>query len=140
MEPPDDPDVLCKPLTLVAQLPELAELDVAQRRPATEEMGHPLVTSVPRRAKLGGVEHRKVPWKALDHLAHLPQRPQAPAPYGAWAGFLPSRPNHFRILADILRAICKGTSFPPPSAQWPVRSTRKERLGEGHRSRSHEAS
>jgi hypothetical protein len=65
------------------------------------------------------------------------QRPQAPAPYGALAGLLPRRPpSHFRILADKLRAICISTSLPPPSAQWPVRSRRKERLGRRHGSRS----
>ena len=64
------------------------------------------------------------------------QRPQAPAPYGALAGLLPRRrPNHFRILADTLRAICISTSLPPPSAQWPVRSRRKERLGRRNGSR-----
>jgi hypothetical protein len=63
-----DPDVLRKPLTLVVQLPELAQLDVAQRRPTTEKKGHTLVTIVPRFAKLGVVEHQKVLWKVLDHL------------------------------------------------------------------------
>jgi len=43
-----------------------------------------------------------------------PQRPYAPAPYGALIGFLPS-PNHFRIFADKLRVICIVTSLPPPS-------------------------
>ena len=37
MEPSKDPDVLRKPLTLVVQLPEFAQLDVAQRRPTAEE-------------------------------------------------------------------------------------------------------
>jgi hypothetical protein len=64
------------------------------------------------------------------------QRPQAPAPYGSLAGLFPNRPNHFRILADRLRVTCISTSLPPPSAQWPVRSTRKERLGKRNGSRS----
>ena len=136
MERPKDPHVPCKPLTLVAQLPEFAQIGAAQRRPATEESRHTLVAGVPRFAKLGGVEHCKVPRKALDHLGHIPQSPQAPAPYGTLEGLLPTRPNHFRILAAKLRAICIGTSLPPPSAQWPVRSTRKERLGKRHPSRS----
>ena len=70
--------------------------------------------------------------------AAISQRPHAPAPYGT-SGLLPSSPNHFRILADKLRVICIGTSLPPPSAQWPVRSTRKERLGKRKGSRSPEA-
>ena len=57
MELSKDPDVLRKPLTLVAQLSEFAQLDVAQRRPTTEEKRHTLVTIVPRFAKLGVVEH-----------------------------------------------------------------------------------
>jgi hypothetical protein len=58
------------------------------------------------------------------------QRPHAPAPYGTLAaGLFPSSPNHFRILADTLRVTCISTSLPPPSAQWPVRSTRKRGSG-----------
>ena len=64
------------------------------------------------------------------------QRPHAPAPCGDLSGLLRSLPSHFRILADKLRVTCMSTSLPPPSAQWPVRSTRKERFGERHRSRS----
>ena len=41
-----DPDVLRKPLTLAVQLPELAQLDVAQRGPRTEEERHTLVSFV----------------------------------------------------------------------------------------------
>ncbi len=52
-----DSDVLRKPLTLVVQRPEFAQLDVGQRRPTTEEKRHALVTLVPRLAKLGAVEH-----------------------------------------------------------------------------------
>jgi hypothetical protein len=57
VEPSKDPGVLRKPLTLVVQLPELAQLAVAQGRPTTEEKRHTLVTIVPRFAKLGVVEH-----------------------------------------------------------------------------------
>ena len=57
MEPSKDPDVPRKPLTLVVQLPEFAQFDVAQRRPTTEEKGHTLITIAPRFAKLGVVEH-----------------------------------------------------------------------------------
>ena len=63
------------------------------------------------------------------------QRPHAPAPCGDLAGLLRSCPSHFRILADKLRVTCISTSLPPPSAQWPVRSTRKERLGKRNGSR-----
>jgi hypothetical protein len=72
-------------------------------------------------------------------LGSTAQRPHAPAPYGTFAGLLPSSPNHFRILADTLRVICISTSLPPPSAQWPVRSARKERLGKRNGSRSPKA-
>jgi hypothetical protein len=115
-------DMSCKPLTLVAQPPELSQLDLAQGRPTTEEKQHTLVTIKPRFAKLGVVEHGKVPWKILDHLGRKLSavRPHAPAPNGTLAGLLPSSPpNHFRILADKLRVICIGTSLPPPSAQSP---------------------
>ena len=106
MELSKDPDVLRKPLTLLVQLPEFAQLDVAQRRPTAEEERHTLVTIVPRFAKLGVVEHQKVPWKVLNHLGRNLSAPHAPAPYGTLAGRLPSSPNHFRILADMLRVIC----------------------------------
>jgi hypothetical protein len=136
VETSKDAHVPRKPLALVVQLPELPQLDLAQRRPTAEEQRHSLVTIVPRIAKLGVVQRREVPRKALDHLDHR-QRPHAPAPYGAFAGgLLPSCPSHFRILADRLRVTCISTSLPPPSAQWPVRSTRKERLGKRNGSRS----
>jgi hypothetical protein len=57
VEPSKDPDVLCEPLTFVAQPPEFAQLDVAQRRPTAEEERHTLVTIAPRFAKLDYVEH-----------------------------------------------------------------------------------
>lgn len=139
METPTAADVSRKPLTLVAQPPELPHLELAHRRPTAEENRHTLVAIPPRIAKLGVVEHCKVPRKVLDHLDHTCQRPHAPAPYGTLAGLLPSSPNHFRILADKLRVICISTSLPPPSAQWPVRSTRKERLGKRNGSRSPKA-
>jgi hypothetical protein len=102
--------VLRKPLTLVVQLPELAQLDVAQRRPTMEEKRHTLVTIVPRFAQLRVAERRKVPRKFIDHL-HPCQRPHAAAPDGTLAGDLPSGPNLIMIRI--------GTSLPPPSAQWP---------------------
>jgi hypothetical protein len=40
-----------------------------------------------------------------DHLGRSLTDAPAPAPYGTWAGLLPSSPNHFRILADNLRVI-----------------------------------
>lgn len=46
-----------EPLTLVAQCPEFPQLDLAQRRPPTEENGHTLVTIAPRISKLGLIEH-----------------------------------------------------------------------------------
>jgi hypothetical protein len=58
VEPSKDPDVLRKPLTLVAQLPEFAQLDVAQRRPTTEEKRHALVTIAASRA-LGEPGHER---------------------------------------------------------------------------------
>jgi hypothetical protein len=94
-----------------------------------EEKRHALITILPRISKLGVIERREALWKVLDHLTSA-QRPHAPAPYGALAaGLFPSSPNHFRILADTLCVTFISTSLPPPSAQWPVRSTRKERLG-----------
>ena len=125
-----------KPLTLVAQPPELPQLDLAQGRPTMEKKRHTLIAVTLRISKLFVVEQQEVFWKVLDHLGTASQRPQAPAPYGTLAGLLPSSPNHFRILADQLRVTCISTSLPPPSAQWPVRSTRKERLGRRNGSRS----
>ena len=119
-----------KPLTLVAQPPELPQLDLAQGRPTPEEKRHSLIAMTLRIPKLVAIEQREVPWKVLDHLGAASQRPQAPAPYGTLAGLLPSSPNHFRILADQLRVTCISTSLPPPSAQWPVRSTRKRGSGD----------
>ena len=90
METSKDAHVPRKPLTLVVQLPELPQLDLAQRRPAAEEQRHSLVTIAPRIAKLGVVQRREVRRKVFDHLDHS-QRPHAPAPYGAFAGgLLPS--------------------------------------------------
>ena len=63
-----------------------------------------------------------------DHLGRSLTEAPAPAPYGTWAGLLPSSPNHCWILTDNLRVICIGTSFPPPSAQWPMEVNAKERL------------
>jgi hypothetical protein len=56
VETPKDADVPRKPLTLVAQLPELPHLELAQRRPTAEEKRHTLVAMLPRVAKLGVVE------------------------------------------------------------------------------------
>ena len=60
---------------------------------------------LPRILELILVEQREVPRKVLDHLT-ASQRPDAPAPYGALAGRLPSSPSHFRILADKLCVTC----------------------------------
>ena len=57
MEASKGADMSCKPLTLVAQLPEFAHLKLAQRRPTTEEKRHAIVTIESRFAKLGVVEH-----------------------------------------------------------------------------------
>jgi hypothetical protein len=56
VETPKDADVPRKPLTLVAQLPELPHLELAQRRPTAEEKRHTLVAMLPRIAKLSVVE------------------------------------------------------------------------------------
>ena len=56
METSKDADVPRKPLTLVVQLPEFPQLDLAQRGPTAEEQRHSLVTIVPGIAKLGVVE------------------------------------------------------------------------------------
>jgi hypothetical protein len=56
VETPKDADVPRKPLTLVAQLPEFPQLDLAQGRPATEEKRHTLVAMTPRIPKLCVVE------------------------------------------------------------------------------------
>lgn len=92
------------------------------------------------RASRLGVRSRRAPRGSLE-ASEAPagatfQRPQAPAPYDASERRLPNRPNHLRILAAKLRVTCISTSLPPPSAQWPVRSTREERLGRHHDSRS----
>ena len=92
------------------------------------------------RASLRQARSRRAPKGSLEGLGspgpQISQRPHAPAPYGTLAGLWPSSPNHFRILADTLRVICIVTSLPPPSAQWPGRSRRKERLGNHKGSRS----
>jgi hypothetical protein len=49
-------------------------------------------------------------------------------PCGLPTGFL-SSPNHLRIFAARLRMTFISTSLPPLSARWPVRSKRKEWLG-----------
>jgi hypothetical protein len=56
VETPKDADVPRKPLTLVVQLPEFPQLDLAQRRPIAEEQRHTLITIMPRIAKLVVVE------------------------------------------------------------------------------------
>ena len=56
METSKDAHVPRKPLALVVQLPELPQLDLAQRRPTAEEQRHSLVTVVSGIAKLGVVE------------------------------------------------------------------------------------
>jgi hypothetical protein len=109
-----------KPLALAAQVPELSQLDPGERRPTTEEERHPLITIVPRVSELVVVEQREVPGKARDHASAASSRRHAPAPNGAFAGFLPSSsPNQFRIFRDKLCVTCMSTSLPPPSAQWP---------------------
>ena len=123
-------------LTLVAQPPELPQLDLAQGRPAAEEQRHAFVTIVSRIAKLAVVEPCEVLRQVRDDLE---RRHSAPPRAGAVRRFVRaprSLPSHFRILADKLRVTCMSTSLPPPSAQWPVRSTRKERFGERHGSRN----
>jgi hypothetical protein len=119
VETPTDADIPGKPLTLVAQLPELPHLEVAQRRPPAEENGHALVAILPRIAKLIFIEHCEVLRKVLDHLGrNLSAAPCASAVRNVGRPLAES-PQHFRILADKLRMTCIGTSLPPPSAQWP---------------------
>lgn len=136
MQTPTDPDMPRKALTLIAQLPEFPQLELAQRRPAEEERRHALITFVPRISKLESAERREASRKVHDHRGRHLSTAHAPAPYGTSAGAVPRSPNQFRILADELRVTCICTSLPPPSAQWPVRSRRKERLGKRHGSRS----
>jgi hypothetical protein len=62
-------DVPRKPLALVAQSPELSQLDLAQGRPAPKEKRHTLIATTSRVSKLVLVEQRKVSWKVLDQLA-----------------------------------------------------------------------
>jgi hypothetical protein len=68
VETSKDADMPRKPLTLVAQLPEFPQLDLAQRRPTAEEKRHTLITIVPRISQLVVVEQSEVRWKVLDHL------------------------------------------------------------------------
>jgi Zinc-binding dehydrogenase len=65
------------------------------------------------------LEGRIEPGRVFDRVVDLDEVPDG---YRAMN-------DHFRILADKLRVTCISTSLPSPSAQWPVRSTRKERLG-----------
>jgi len=51
-----DPEVPRKPLTLVAQLPEFPQFDLAQRRPTQEEKRHTLIAMTRRVSKLFVVE------------------------------------------------------------------------------------
>jgi hypothetical protein len=72
VETSKDADMPRKPLTLVAQLPEFPQLDLAQRRPTAEEKRHTLITIVPRISQLVVVEQSEVLWKVLDHLGNNP--------------------------------------------------------------------
>ena len=56
LETSKDAHVSREPLALVVQLPEFAQLDLAQRRPAVEEERHTLITILPRISKLVAVE------------------------------------------------------------------------------------
>lgn len=56
MQTSKDADVPREPLTLVAQLPEFPQLDLAQGRPAPEEKRHTLIAMTPRVSKLFVVE------------------------------------------------------------------------------------
>ena len=67
MEASNDADVPGEPLTLVVQLPQFPQLDLAQRRPTAEEKRHAFVTMMPRITKLVVVEPREVLRKVLDH-------------------------------------------------------------------------
>lgn len=73
MEASKDADMPRKSLTLVAQHPELPQLELAQLRPPTEESRHTLVTIVPRVSEFGLVEHREALWKRPKHprVRHL---------------------------------------------------------------------
>ena len=125
-----------QPLALVAQPSEFPQLDLAKRGPTAEQKRHALIRSCVAVRSSFSSSSKRLPGRFSIIWGGTSQRPQAPAPYGALAGPLPRRPpNHFRILADKLRAICISTSLPPPSAQWPVRSRRKERLGRRNGSR-----
>jgi hypothetical protein len=74
METAKNPDVPREPLALVAQPSELPHLYLAQRRPEAEERRHPRIATVPRIAKLLGIERRQVLRKALDHDATPTER------------------------------------------------------------------
>jgi hypothetical protein len=80
VETPTDADMPRKPLTLVAQLPELSHLELGQRRPTGEERRHTLVAILTGIAKLVFIEHCEVLGKVLDHLgASLSAAPCASA-------------------------------------------------------------
>jgi hypothetical protein len=68
VETSKDADVPREPLTLVVQLPEFPQLDLAQRRPTAEEQRHSLITIASRIAKLVVVEPCEVLGKVCDHL------------------------------------------------------------------------
>ncbi len=63
-----DAMVPCQPLALVAQPSEFPHLDLAQRRPTTEQKRHALITIMRRIPKLVLIEQQEVAWKVLDHL------------------------------------------------------------------------
>jgi hypothetical protein len=80
VETSKDADVPREPLTLVVQLPEFPQLDLAQRRPAAEEQRHALITIASRIAKLVVVEPCEVLGKVRDHLErYLSAAPRAGA-------------------------------------------------------------
>ena len=72
-------------LTLVAQPPELPQLDLAQGRPAADEQRHALVTIVARIAKLAVVEPCEVLRQVRDELE---RRHSAPPRAGAVRRFV----------------------------------------------------
>jgi hypothetical protein len=103
MEVSKSASVPCKPLALVAQLPEFPHLAVVHRRPPTEKDGHALVALALCLLELIGIERGQVRGEILDH---------APVPCSLPAGCL-SSPNHFRSFRPKLLRTCISTSFPP---------------------------
>ena len=85
VETSKDAHVPRQSLTLVAQPPELPQLDLAQGRPAAEEQRHALVTIVSRIAKLAVVEPCEVLRQVRDELE---RRHSAPPRAGAVRRFV----------------------------------------------------